>query len=195
MADYKFAATTFVATSHLNSELIMRLSKRLLHYVKFNSKGFDSEIDREATRVSIPEQLQMRQFICADLPLARMPARSDKQEEETSSEDDCYHQYSSDDDNSQEREDKAPKAKKNVIKLTIRDSSHEDNDDEGSTSRGKKRPQKDSEGPTLKKAKVPEQDEEEESLEKSDDEEDDDVDDDSESSEEESTATRSQSKE
>ena len=44
-----------------------------MHYVKFNSKGFDSEIDKEATRVSIPEQLEMLHFICSDLPLARMP--------------------------------------------------------------------------------------------------------------------------
>ena len=87
MADYKLAASTFVAAQHLQSELLVRLSKRLLHYIKFNSKGFDSEIDREATRVSIPEQLEMLRFICADLPLARMPDRSDKQEEETSSED------------------------------------------------------------------------------------------------------------
>ena len=138
-----------------------------------------------------------------------MPDRSDTQEEETSSEDDRYHQYGSDD--NQEIEDKAPMAKKNVIKLAVRESSDEDKEDEGSTSRGTKRPLKDSDRPMLKKAKVPKQDEKEESrgskskqregkslaleqksstLESSDDEEDDsDVDDDSDSSEEESTAT------
>lgn len=152
----------------------------------------------------------MLRFICADLPLARMPDRSDKQEEETSSEDDRYYQYGSDD--NQEIEDKAPMAKKNVIKLAVRESSVEDKD-HGSTSKGTKRPLKDSDRPMLKKAKVSKQDEKEESrenkskqkegktlaleqkssnLENSDDEEDDsDVDDDSDSSQEESTATRS----
>ena len=110
-----------------------------MHYIKLNSKGFDSEIDREATKVSIPEQLEMLRFTCADLPLARMPDISDKQEEdkkkeETSSEDDRYHQYGSDDDN-QEIGDKALMTKKDVIKRAVRESSDEDKEDEGSTSR------------------------------------------------------------
>lgn len=56
-------------------------------------------------------------FICADLPLTRMPDRSDNEEVETSSDDDRYIHYYSDV-NDQEREDQPPKIKNNTIKLT-----------------------------------------------------------------------------
>ena len=93
MSDYKFAATAWVASSHLNCELIQRLSKRLLHYIKFNAKGYNSEIDEDARRVSVGEQLEMLQFMCADLPLARMPDTVDREDEESSSDEDHYLDY------------------------------------------------------------------------------------------------------
>ena len=106
-------------------------NKRPLYYIKFNTKGFNSKIDQEATRVSVPEQLEMLQFICADLPLARMPDTVDREDKETSSEDDQYDDFGSGDD-IQERKDKSHKIK-NVTKLTMSETLHKDIEEEGST--------------------------------------------------------------
>lgn len=137
MADYKLAATSFVTARQLECETLIRLSKRLLHYIKFNSKGFNSEVDREAARVYIQEQLKSMAVIAADLPLVRMRDRSDRDDIETSSEDLRYEDYSDDE---EEEADPSPKVnpQTKTVSTENEETSQDEECDEASTSRGKR---------------------------------------------------------